>query len=158
MTLENDLKVNEASATSLQNRYVYKVGSMLIERNPPRYLSVGPGGLYVENWFQLNRRNDTLNTSVLDKGKTSVRNPYRNLWEQKGVQWPSQKQLSTSASASSCSQSSLSFSMDEPQSLLSDEYVLALGIKESLKNVKANPSELDQEIAINRSHAIVNNV
>ena len=179
-TLENDLKVKEASATSLHNRYVYKVRSMLIESHPSRYLSVGAGGLYVENWFQLNKdarklqsilkgkvptsgtniqklladsSDDTLNTSALDKGKTSVRNPYRNLWEQKGVQWPSQKESSTSVTTSSCNQSSLSppssLSMDEPQSLLSDEFVLALGIKESLKNVKANTSEPDQEMAVN---------
>ena len=179
-TLENDLKVKEASAMSLQNRYVYKVRSMLIESNPSRYLNVGAGGMYVENWFQLNKdarklqsilkgkaptsgtniqkllaesTDDTLNRSVLDAGKTSVRNPYRNLWEQKGVQWPGRKESSTSVST--CSQSSSSSlppdddtfpNIDEPRSLLSDEYVLSLGIKESLKNVEANPAEIDQEI------------
>jgi hypothetical protein len=113
-TFENDFKVKEASATSLQSRYVYKVRNMFIESNPSRYLSVGAGGVYVENWFQLNKdarklqsilrgkvptsvtniqklldesTDDTLNTSVIDTGKTTVRNPYRNIWEQKGVQW-----------------------------------------------------------------------
>ena len=179
-TLENDLKVKEASAMSLQNRYVYKVRSMLIESNPSRYLNVGAGGMYVENWFQLNKdarklqsilkgkaptsgtniqkllaesTDDTLNRSVLDAGKTSVRDPYRNLWEQKGVQWPGRKESSTSVSTSSQSSSSSlppdddTFpNIDKPRSLLSDEYVLSLGIKESLKNVEANPAEIDQEI------------
>jgi hypothetical protein len=179
-TLENDFKVKEASATSLQSRYVYKVRNVLIESNPSRYLSVGAGGVYVENWFQLNKdarklqsilkgkvptsvtniqklldesTDDTLNTSVIDKGKTTVRNPYRNIWEQKGVQWPGRKESSTSVST--CSQSSSSSlpsdddtfpNIDEQPSLLSDDYVLALGIKESLKNVEANPAQIDQEI------------
>ena len=56
---------------------------------------------------------------------------------------------------STCSQSSSSSlpsdddtfpNIDEQPSLLSDDYVLALGIKESLKNVEANPAQIDQEI------------
>jgi hypothetical protein len=61
----------------------------------------------------------------------------------------------SSTSVSTCSQSSSSSlpsdddifpNIDEQPSLLSDDYVLALGIKESLKNVEANPAQIDQEI------------
>lgn len=190
-TLENDLKVKEASAASIQSRYVYKVRKMLIESDPSRYLSIGAGGKYVENWFQLNKdarklqsilrgnvptsgtnirhllensTDDGLNRSVLDTGKTGVRNPYRNLWEQKGVQWPKPKESSTSSSTctktssslASCSSHSLNHdkfpSIDEPSSLC-DEYLLSLGIKESLKTTgttKANLVDIDQETEENQ--------
>lgn len=47
--------------------------------------------------------------------------------------------------------------------MLSDEYVLALGIKESLKNVAADPEEIDPELEanpaeINQELEVSNNV
>ena len=205
--LENELKVKEASVTSLQDRYIYKVRNILIESNPSRYLSVGTGvacerrseggnrrlrsqastsGNYVENWFQLNKDarklqsilkgnvpapgtnlqrlltespDNTLNESVFNKGKTSVRNPYRKLCEQRGVQWPACKVKDVSNTCKSSTSLSSSSSWispdvdevdDETPPSLSDDFVLALGIRESLKttSIEDKPVVMEPELAV----------
>lgn len=169
---------------------IYKVRNNLIESNPSRYLSVGTGGNYVENWFQLNKDarklqsilkgnvpapgtnlqrlltespDNTINESVLNKGKTSVRNPYRKLWEQRGVQWPTCKVKDLSNNTCKSTKSSLSSSNsaispevdeteDEAPPSLSDEYLLALGIRESLKTTGVE----DKTVVIEPELAVLN--
>lgn len=144
-SIENDLKVKEASAASIKDRYIYKVRTSLIESDPTKYLNIGADGTQVENWFQLNKdakklehvlkgktpppgfdiqkalneSDPTVNQQVLQSGKTSVRNPYRKLWQDRGVTWPT-------TSTSTSTNTSVS-----PQS---DDYMLALGIQTSLND------------------------
>ena len=77
-------------------------------------MNTGDNGQHVENWFQLNQdakklevflkgklprpksdiqgllaRAEIDNSSRINKsGKTSVRNPYKKLWQDRGVEWP----------------------------------------------------------------------
>jgi hypothetical protein len=126
-----EIDVKEKAAKSIQERYVNKVRHLLIESIPERYLNVGKEGNTVENWFQLNRDAKKLevklkvkvppphvnlkqllkeadeNESSSGPGKTSVRNPYKKLWEDRGVKWPT-------------------------YDCINEDYLLAMGIQQSL--------------------------
>lgn len=113
--IQQDIDVKEKAAKSIQERYVNKVRHRLIESIPERYLDVGKDGNTVENWFQLNRDAKKLEIKLKGKlpppdlnlkelldddsstasnslysvpGKTAVRNPYKKLWVDRGVAWP----------------------------------------------------------------------
>jgi len=167
-SIENELKVKVASVASIKERYIYKVRSILIESDPTRYLNVGADGTQVENWFQLNKdakklesilkgkvpspgsdiqkllteTDPSLNPSVAQSCKTSVRNPYRKLWEDRGVQWPTSQTHASAASTSTASggyQELTSFwqagSKSHEKNAADDDYMLALGIHESLNTI-----------------------
>ena len=127
-SLRNEIAVKEAATKSIQQRYVYQVRQQLIQSDPERYLNTGDNGQRVENWFQLNQDAKKLEVYLKGKlprpqsdiqgllsqaeienssriictnnsGKTSVRNPYKKLWQDRGVQWPKKSVHSTSVAS-----------------------------------------------------------
>ena len=95
---------------------------------------------------------DTTNPLVISREKTSVRNPFRKLWEDRGVVWPSTScTTSTSGNTSTVSiedtpamaSGSSYFDLTETcpngdgiVNELKDDFYPALGIQESLKSTK----------------------
>lgn len=161
MSLRNEIAAKEAATRSIQQRYVYQVRQQLIESDPQRYLHYGNDGQRVENWFQLNRDAKKLevllkgklprpdsdirgllfqaeldgpqsqnNSSINKSGKTSVRNPYKKLWQDKGVDWP----MKNTEDLCSVSVGEENNTSDENDTLDCDDYLLAIGIRESLKH------------------------
>lgn len=148
--IQKDLQLKEASVASIENRDIYRVKKYLIDSDPAKYLNVGPDGTQVENWFQLNKDakklenilkgklpppgfdiqtavnelDPTLNNSVINSGKTSVGNPYRKLWQDQGVVWPTRLTSSTSTTTRNTHESSQS-----------EDFMLAMGIQKSLSDI-----------------------
>ena len=173
--LEEELTAKAATASSVQNRFSYKMRASLIESCPEKYLSTTTDGRTVENWHAINRDSKRLEkickgkvpessdllhllsedldteTSEPSRMSTSVRNPYKRLWQERGVRWPS----ATSTASSSISSPCLNQSTPSPTPYFSqssvvglpqkkhtvdafykqqDDFMLNLAIKESLKN------------------------
>ena len=120
-SVRDAMQVKQTAAKSIQERYVYKVRRHLTESDPCRYLT-GDNGQCIEHWFLLNKDAKQLEVILKGKlpapganlkeilsaeqcdvaqnysGKTSVRDPYRKLWEDRGINWPN---TSTQASVPS---------------------------------------------------------
>lgn len=133
------MTLKKQSISSIQDRFIYKVKKNLIDSNPSKYLTTGVDGRFVEKKLEhickgkvpavhdiqgLLASTD-INPRVAEKGKTTVRNPYRKLWSDRGMQWPS------TCTSSTCTSTSVTSSYTTE---LSDDYYLALGIQESLKS------------------------
>ena len=168
-SVRNAMKVKQAAAKSIQERYVYKVRRHLIESDPGRYLTTGDDGQSIENWFLLNKDAKQLEVILKGKlpapeanlkeilsaekydvarnyqpGKTSVRNPYRKLWEDRGINWPNvSKQASVPSYLSPLDIASVCHGEAELSSQLppDDDFMLAVGIQESLKT--SRPQDID---------------
>ncbi|KAJ7380850.1 hypothetical protein OS493_007243 [Desmophyllum pertusum] len=173
--LKEEMEAKAATAGSIQNRFSYKVRDMLINSCPDKYLLTTKQGNSIENWQAINRDSKRLEKKL--KGKlpestpeilqllsededdvpinrvkksTSVRNPYKRLWEERGVIWPSTSTTTRPSTSTTTrpSTSSLYDSMEQDaQECLEgeysskdvfykrqDEYVLNLAIQESLKD------------------------
>ena len=167
-SVRNAMQVKQAAARSIQERYVYKVRRHLIESDPGRYLTTGDDGQCIENWFLLNKDAKQLQVILNGKlpapgtnlekilsaeqcdvarnysGKTSVRNPYRKLWEDRGINWPNTSSqpgvpsyLSLLEMPSVCHGEAEMPSPFPPD----DDFMLAVGIQESLKT--SRPQDID---------------
>ena len=175
--LEEELTAKAATASSVQNRFSYKMRASLIDSCPEKYLSTTTDGRTVENWHAINR--DSKRLEKICRGKvpessdlrhllseevglgtenseparmsTSVRNPYKRLWQERGVRWPSATSTANSSISSPCfNQSTASPTPYFSQSPVvgcpqkehtvdafyrqQDDFVLNLAIKESLKS------------------------
>ena len=170
-SVRNAMKVKQAAAKSIQERYVYKVRPHLIESDPSRYLTTGDDGQCIENWFLLNKDAKQLEVILKGKlpapganlkeilsakkcdgvrnysGKTSVQNPYRKLWEDRGIHWPN---ISSQASVPSYLSPLEMSSVCHREAELSnpfppdDDFMLAVGIQESLKT--SRPEDIDYRL------------
>ena len=126
--LEEELTAKAATASSVQNRFSYKMQASLIDSCPEKYLSTTTDGRTVENWHAINR--DSKRLEKICRGKvpessdlrhllseevnldtenseparmsTSVRNPYKRLWQERGVRWPSATSTASSSISSPC--------------------------------------------------------
>ena len=154
------MRLKQKSISSIQDRFIYKVKKNLIDSDPSKYLSASVDGGFVENWFLLNKDakklervckgrvpateeiqsilsgpDESINSVVREQKKTSVRNPFRKMWEESGVQWPSTNTCAASSVPLPASSSEGGFlaSLQSPE--LTDDYFLALGIHESLNTV-----------------------
>ena len=175
--LEEELTAKAATASSVQNRFSYKMRASLIDSCPEKYLSTTTDGRTVENWHAINRDSKRLEkicrgkvpessdlrhllseevdlgteTSEPARMSTSVRNPYKRLWQERGVRWPSATSTASSSISSPCfNQSTASPTPYFSQSPVvgcpqkehtvdafyrqQDDFVLNLAIKESLKS------------------------
>ena len=179
LQLEEELTSKAATASSVQNRFAYKMRGALVESCPEKYLITTTDGSTVKNWHAINRDSKRLEkickgkvpesaellqllseeadldaeSSELARKTTSVRNPYKRLWQERGVRWPSATSTTSSSSPSPYFiQSTTSSPSPSPyfnQSSVvgvpqkecevdlfykqQDDYVLNLAIKESLK-------------------------
>ena len=110
--MKEELKNREKSSASVAKRYTAQVKETLIKSNPEKYLrSVNEN--QIEDWRLLNKDSKILGKEfkgniptaeearetieeiedLLDHeepatGKTSVRNPYKKLWQDRGISWP----------------------------------------------------------------------
>lgn len=111
--LEEEITAKAATASSVQNRFSYKMRASLIESCPAKYLSTTTDKRTVENWHAIDH--DSKRLEKICRGKlpessnllhllseevdlntensepatmcTSVRNPYKRLWQERGVRW-----------------------------------------------------------------------
>lgn len=65
--LEEELAAKAATASSVQNRFSYKMRASLIESCPEKYLSTTTDGRTVENWHAINR--DSKRLEKICRGK-----------------------------------------------------------------------------------------
>ena len=122
--LEEELTSKAAAASSVQNHFAYKMRGVLVESCPEKYLITTTDGRTVENWHAINRDSKRLEkickgkvpesaellqllseeadldteSSELARKTTSVRNPYKRLWQERGVRWPSATSTASSSS------------------------------------------------------------
>ena len=160
MRMKEDMNAKAATATSIKNRFSYKVRAILIDSFLEKYLVTTKEGRSVENWQAINR--DCKKLEKMCKGKipestqqiiqllseeetdvslvtprktTSARNPYKWLWEERGITWPH-----STTSPYGCSQQGATCA---PQAgpcssdvfLQQDEYLLNVAIKEKSRKL-----------------------
>jgi len=163
-SVQKELDVKQAASKSIQQRYVYQVRHCLIESDPDRYLVIGDEGHRIENWFLLNQ--DAKKLEVMLKGKlpaqhanikellakasvtdsedcmhkaskkTSVRNPYKKLWKDRGVEWPNEGTNYLKYSPGGASTMYTLKAAGQDYACGDDDYRLAVGIQESLQMCK----------------------
>ena len=191
--LEEELTAKAATASSVQNRFSYKMRASLIDSCPEKYLSTTTDGRTVENWHAINR--DSKRLEKICRGKvpessdlrhllseevnldtenseparmsTSVRNPYKRLWQERGVRWPSATSTASSPISSPClnestasptpyfNQSSVVGCRPQKEHTVDafykqqDDFMLNLAIKESLKAQCAEMHTQYEESGVN---------
>lgn len=177
-SMKEELENRQRSHVNVAQRYAARVKDVLIQSDPAKYTSE-IGGKIIEDWRLINkdsallerhfkskipspeearaaiqRFNDsTENTKIPLTGKTSVHNPYKQLWESKGISWPKrnenistyQRGARTYQSATCHTTSTCTVPEDEnivrspqrkePVIDLEEDYELALGLQESLKTL-----------------------
>ena len=168
LAMKDELKNREKSSASVAKRYTARVKETLIKSNPEKYLRFVNGN-QIEDWRLINKDSKILEKEFKDKiptadearetieeiedfletkepaaatGKTSVRNPYKKLWQDRGISWPHGE--------TKCADDSSP--MHSPQRKKSreedDDFQLAKGMQKSLDSLPFhfNLDEYEQNI------------
>ena len=169
-SMKEELKNRENACESVKNRYVNRVKETLIASDPEKYITE-IDGKSIENWRLINMDSKILEREFRGKipspeeareailsldslapqktGKTTVHEPYKRLWESKGISWPKRH-----SSSSRCSSQKFLASEDKtveydidaalrsPQRkktaserIYQDDYQLALGMQKSYETL-----------------------
>ena len=180
-SMKEELQNRQRSSANVAQRYAVRVKEILIESDPDRYTRE-VGGKIIEDWRLINKDSSILEKHFKSKipspeeartliqtipstqhktvaGKTSVHNPYKKLWEARGISWPTNKMATTTRRGmhqvtTRSEYDGAAASLDEdtihsPQRKkvvidheLEEDYQLALGLQESLKTL---PKTFDLE-------------
>lgn len=172
-SMKEELKNRENACESVKNRYVNRVKEILIASDPEKYITE-IDGKSIENWRIINKDSKILEREFKGKiptpeeareailsfdslaphkttGKTTVHEPYKKLWESKGISWPKRH---SSKVGSTCSSHKFIASEEEtgdveydaalcsPQRkkaaserIYQDDYQLALGMQKSYETL-----------------------
>ena len=155
--MKEELKNREKSSASVAKRYTARVKETLIKSNPEKYLR-SVNGNQIEDWRLLNKDSKILEKEfkgniptaeearetikeiedLLDHeepatGKTSVRNPYKKLWQDHGISWPHRTETKCDDDSSPIHSPYRKKCREEE-----DDHQLAIGMQKSLDSLPFN--------------------
>ena len=178
LAMREELKNRQKASESVSNRYITRVRQTLIESAPDKYLRKLEDGTVIEDWRRLNMDSKILEKQCHGKipspseayaiiqgthalvphkvsGKTTVHNPYKKLWESRGVSWPAQPRRESTTESFD-----LTAGLDRDNTLLdetvhsperkkvavspNEDYELALAMQRSLDTLPVNTSDSEQ--------------
>ncbi len=176
--MKEELKNREKSSASVAKHCTARVKETLIRSNPEKYLRF-VNGIQIEDWRPINQDSKILEKEFKGKiptaeeacetieefedqaflkdretvtGKTSVRNPYKKLWQ--GISWPRRKTKSNDDSSPVRSPQRKRAAVMSPAE--ENDFHLAMAMQESLDSLpnNFNSENFEQNTSDDYSHNI----
>ncbi len=178
--MKEELKNREKSSASVPKRYTARVKETLIKSNPEKYFCF-VNGIQIEDWRLINQDSKILEKEFKGKiptaeearetieefedqaflkdretvtGKTSVRNPYKKLWQDRGISWPHRETKSNDDSSLVQSPQRKRAAVMSPAE--ENDFHLAMAMQESLDSLpnNFNSENFEQNTSDDYSHNI----